>query len=487
MLRAGHYVVHVRVALWNPRSAQRFPMVWIGTQEEVERHFERRGFWTQGVPRITVATCLLMALLTLWIWWRRRDEVLIGLLGVAAACWAVRTLTFLLEQIPIEVYPWWRSAYHAATGGCVVAMTIFAMRFAGRPQPRLEKVLVAYALIGPAWVLAGGLPADAQVGRWWSAGLLLLAPLMVGWIVHAAAHRRSAQAAMLLAVIALAFAAGLHDYLLTWGLPWLYRIAPAWADHRLFLLHNTASGLLLAAGAILASRFVHSLTALERSNLDLEQRVAARERELAERFEEVLRLRRDHEVEEERRRITQDMHDGLGSMLFAAHARHQAGELRPHEVGPVLRDCIAEMRLAIDALAPADEDFAAALGSFRYRWEAQLRAAGVESRWRLGLDGGGDLDVPYASRLQVLRILQEALTNVLKHAQARHVDVVVHSDGHGTRLVVRDDGVGRPTTAAPGGRGLANMRQRAERIGGHLEVADANPGTEVRLSLPRRT
>ena len=149
------------------------------------------------------------------------------------------------------------------------------------------------------------------------------------------------------------------------------------------------------------------------------------------------------------------------------------------------------MRLALDTLASRDNDIGAALGDFMFRWHTQLQAAGVESTWAVELPNHATALPPHAA-LQLLRIAQEALTNVLKHAQATRVQVQLAETDAGLELRVKDDGSGLP---APGvgheGHGIGNMRARAERLGGTIDlysatIATAGGGTCIVLRLPLR-
>jgi signal transduction histidine kinase len=92
--------------------------------------------------------------------------------------------------------------------------------------------------------------------------------------------------------------------------------------------------------------------------------------------------------------------------------------------------------------------------------------------------------------LQVMRVVQEAVTNVVKHAGAHTIAVGTGDapDAAGTPGVfveIRDDGTGYAATA-PRGRGRTNMERRAARLGGHLVMASSPAGTTVRLWIPRR-
>jgi signal transduction histidine kinase len=86
--------------------------------------------------------------------------------------------------------------------------------------------------------------------------------------------------------------------------------------------------------------------------------------------------------------------------------------------------------------------------------------------------------------LQVLRILQEALTNVLKHSRAGTVSVSLAAPGgREFHLRIKDDGIGLPPNMAASGQGLPSMRRRAETLGGRLEMASEG-GTSVHLFFP---
>lgn len=89
--------------------------------------------------------------------------------------------------------------------------------------------------------------------------------------------------------------------------------------------------------------------------------------------------------------------------------------------------------------------------------------------------------------LDVLRILQEALTNVLKHSQATRVEVALVREGGHLSLSVRDNGIGLsdpPTLDSPGATGLNSMQARAQRLGAQLSIHSFGQATEVRLRMP---
>jgi signal transduction histidine kinase len=148
-----------------------------------------------------------------------------------------------------------------------------------------------------------------------------------------------------------------------------------------------------------------------------------------------------------------------------------------------LRECLDDLRLTIDSLEPTDNDLLPALGNFRYRVDPRLKRQGITLDWQVG-------DVPRLAcltprnLLHLLRILQEAFTNVLKHAGASliRVETGLMADEQQVFIRVSDNGAG--FSGDHRGRGLANMQQRAERIGGVLQVAPSSSGTTLELLLP---
>jgi signal transduction histidine kinase len=95
-------------------------------------------------------------------------------------------------------------------------------------------------------------------------------------------------------------------------------------------------------------------------------------------------------------------------------------------------------------------------------------------------------DLPTGLKHTLYRVTQEALHNILKHAQAQHVSVSLGIAGGRARLRIKDDGVGFQTDKDfPGHLGLRSMRERVAQLGGRLEIHSVpGQGTEVRAELP---
>jgi signal transduction histidine kinase len=244
--------------------------------------------------------------------------------------------------------------------------------------------------------------------------------------------------------------------------------------------------LMLTLGWVLLQRTTASVREVGRLNATLAQTVAQREAELRTAFNQLRESERQRAVESERRRLMRDMHDGLGSQLVQTlnAVRSRGPDLDHKVIERMLHHALEELRITLDSLEPMDGDLPTILGTLRQRIAPALEAAGIELDWQVQ-------EVPEVPSLDargvmhLFRCIQEVFANVVKHAQASRVTVRTWAQDGEVCLSVADNGRGFPPTsgAAQGGRGLNNIRVRAEKIGARVAFRNATPGTEVVLTF----
>jgi signal transduction histidine kinase len=198
--------------------------------------------------------------------------------------------------------------------------------------------------------------------------------------------------------------------------------------------------------------------------------------------------------EEERSRIRRNLHDELAPTLAAAGlTASTAADLlnRDPVAGAVvldrlqhgLRAALDDIRRLVDELRPVMLDQRGLPGAIRERAEA------LRPQLDISVEAPETLpDLPAAVEVAAYRICQEALMNVLRHAQAGRCRVRVAVDDSALLLDVEDDGVGTTAAGTPGGVGLGSMRERAADLGGVCTVHGLpGGGTSVSVRLPLRS
>lgn len=217
-------------------------------------------------------------------------------------------------------------------------------------------------------------------------------------------------------------------------------------------------------------------------------------RELEASREENARLSRDAGIAAERSRLAAEIHDTLAQGFTSLVTLVQAAEseldrdtekARRHLTlaARTARENLTEARALVAGLMPSELGGTGSLDEAVRRQVARLtEETGVRATYRAEGETAG---LPTALEVVLLRAVQEALTNVRKHARATEVSISLCVTESGASLRVRDDGVGFDVTGPSDGFGLRGMRSRAVRIGGELTVHSGASGTTVELEVPR--
>ncbi len=197
-------------------------------------------------------------------------------------------------------------------------------------------------------------------------------------------------------------------------------------------------------------------------------------------------------VREEQQRLARELHDSLSSTL--AGIKHQVNLLAmdhpTNPLAPKLEEIGGYM----------DEAYAIARGkshqwlqqadtlhetSFKSRIQAILDTALPTGKYikTIDIDDDALAGITIATRIELLRIIQEAVANIIKHAKSKLVSVLLYQEDNQLTMVVSNDGKESPGRPVPG-IGIQSMQARANQLGGHLTVQSTNAGTEVLATIP---
>lgn len=442
--------------------------VLFGPRTALHLKYQVRWFTSGVLPTLVVGGATALAMVFGLIWAVRRHEAEYGWLSLflllGAAVGSVLIPDFGLGAGPYSI--WNMLGLWEATAGLM-----FMRAVAGLSTKRVH----LWFAVPPAvlWFLFLTNPSVFMPNLVIQAGVaVVLGYTLIGqYFLWRAARHGNLEALFILIGMAFVTLFLAHDAL----------AALAVGGNMVFLSRSAMSGLLLAICALMTIRFLRAMTKLDDTAKTLRGQVAYAEQMLKQSYEE-LRVRREAQaVASERVRLMRDLHDGVGGDLASMLAL--AGEVpaRGAEIARHARAALVDMRLIIGSLEDYGGNLTIALAAWRERAEPQLRAAGITLRW--------DVDrlprLPWlgpSQVLDILRIVQETVTNVIKHAQALRLEVTARECDEGVEIALADDGVG--ISDSPAGNGLRNMAIRAGHLGGRLSVERAAHGTVVRLTIP---
>jgi len=455
--------------------------VFLGPPSLLEPAYRWQYAFKVTSMQMILVTLLMMVLFIAALWAKRPSETVYAWFAAGLCFWAIYNLNYLLTGWPVNLVAW-AVLIHVALGAFLYCMILFVHRLAGIRPTSLERAFSWLSVLSIAALVAAALSLEpSQVWSVINLGyrfvLLGLGAYLLVRLSALCLERRTPAFFWLASATLLTFSLGVHDSLRQ--LDVLDTAVPG-------LMQYGAVVALLVFGYIVVARFADALRQSEVLNVTLDGRVRDKTRELEEQFARTRSLEREMVLAQERERLVRDMHDGMGGQLVSLITLVRSGRGNAELVEQALAECLQDLRLMIDSMDTASEDLAVGLGMLRSRLEPRLRAMGLAVHWnthelpagiRLGPEGV----------LQVFRILQEALQNAIKHAAARALWIEAQADGSPTvpaiRVTVRDDGIGFPASR-PEGRGLGNMRYRAERLGATLTVDSIPTGTRVTLLIP---
>jgi signal transduction histidine kinase len=273
----------------------------------------------------------------------------------------------------------------------------------------------------------------------------------------------------------------------------------SWRIDRWISLGVTSTALVASVSLVLLLwRLVVSyIRSKERETEDLAERGTELELLVKRRTEELSQLSTHLQslAEQERSALSRELHDELGGLLVAARmdvswledrvatsdAEVQAHFKRVHDA---LQAGVDVKRRVVENLRPTLLDNLGLFPALRWQVADTCGRAGLRCTERYPPE---ELSLTAEASIAIFRIVQEAMTNILKHAKARNVEISIESRHQSLIVRVRDDGVGLPLERpqAPRSHGLAAMRHRAVGLGGQWRVLrTTGGGTEIEVRLP---
>ena len=461
-------------------SGSGFSTVWVGSEASLSWRYQIRQLLQVQLPFMGSAAFLAVGAFAFAVWMGRRRELLYLLFFAISALAFFRTLHYYAggSYIPISD-EWFEWMTVSSLLWLVILIHLFLQRLHQQPSVWLTRIAVTLAVACSISTLPH--VSEKIVSLYLFTPLLNLAVLPVAVLIFTVNLRKSLhnqQSEGRLVAVWTVFALALTSYD---GLLQNNLVSP----ESVYMSPYAIISLFFVFSYIMFQRYTGAFAEVGRLNRGLAQRLREREAELEQSYQRLRASENQHMLSAERRRLMQDMHDGLGSSLISAIRSVERGAMTEAEISEVLKGCMEDLRLVIDSMESVDADLLLLLATMRFRLAPRIESAGIALQWEVQpVPALNWLDPDGA--LHILRIVQECVANVLRHTRATTICVSTSVADEGVCVVVEDNGGGFDVSAAMrrGGRGLRNQQRRAQEIGGTVSWEAGTAGTRFVLWLP---
>ncbi|WP_291587577.1 sensor histidine kinase [Comamonas sp. UBA7528] len=476
----GSNTIWVRV-VGVPELSPGLGVVDVGSPDAMlasQRHHE----WnTRTLFQLNLTLSATLGIMALVVWLPRRKQALLGWYALVSLCWVLFGSNVLLtETWPFPDSLTMARANHLAYIGFIASFAVFCWQLIASPLSRVQlQRLGALTLVAFAVVVAspGWFPMQRAADLY---TLIFLGNTVL--VIRHAWRTGELQHRFVAVYLLLMVSMGVRDLLV---------VVEIWPSRDFYSAYTALLFMLLSA-VLMRRRILQDAQRIERFNQELSETVARACDELNTTLSQEHALALANAHLQERLQLAQDLHDGLGGQIVRSIMLVEQSDAPPSKerylsMLKLLRD---DLRQVVDsdgsigANAPTTpEEWTIPL---RYRFATLFDDLDMHSEWL----APPVWDTP-PSALQCMllaRVAEEALTNIVKHSQARMVRVNLrYPDATQLVLCIEDDGIGfdAPTALRAGlGIGMSSMRARMERMGGALHVRSRPGNTVIEACLP---
>ena len=444
--------------------------VQVGPEDALRPAYEEKFFLRITLNQTATLIIAAMGVFMLLLWWQRRQDTMYGLFGLSALVWAFNASNQFLQTIPVPAALWER-LIQSSFQVFIALLMLSLLRFLGLHHRLLERMLwllmigspLSMLLLPDAWV--------TPISLLWHFMTLVCSLAVIGYLLHATFRKPHFDTWLLTGALATNIVLAAHD---------LMQQAAILRNGDSHWLHFGGPLFFLVVGGIMTRRFVLALNQFERLNADLEHRVRAKQAELEAQFATAQSIERQRAMLEERNRIYRDLHDDMGAKLLGLAISAERANLGKE--ADLARSALQDLRDVVSRDMHAATPLADLLADWRMETEQRVRAAGLQLEWHFP-DREAGRDVSPEAVLHLTRILREAVTNVLRHAQANCIRIDMQLDGRHFSFSVEDDGTGLPPQTEPH-RGMSSMQARAAALGAEITWHRLERGCRVALRVP---
>ena len=448
--------------------------LYVGEGSELQRHFSLRFFIEQNLKIIVFSVQAFLAILSFVFSIARPQDrrfIWLGIAMFSSCLFSVGVFSDAFEQL-VDIVPW--AFLLASSTGFAFLGFIYEIEN-NRPLKGLAALTVFAPLISLLVVVVGWFDFRHAV-------LTLSVPAVAVGLMAASISllvsfwkSPTVDRAFLLSGLLLMLGAIGHDVLLRLDI-----------INAGILISQPARLLTLSGLAIFLMLHLARLTSeLDQASITLSEKLKKREDELATAFSREKAIAEKLASQTERGRIMAELHDGVAGHLSTIVALSDLGSSDQSGIQTVARHALAELRMVIDTLVLPDGDLLMTLASFRERSVAPLSRLGITVHWsmmRLPEIRGLSSD----DTLSILRILQEIVSNAVRHGHPKEICIEGEEYGSGHFVIRVTNTGGKPLVLSYSEvkYGLRSVEARSEELGGYTKLLPLTDGAEFELILP---
>ena len=462
LLKPGNNQIYIRLAGYSFDEIS-LSKIYVDTEENLLPSYNLRYGFSVGVAQIGFYSMMLLAILVFLFWLFRRNDRQYLWFSLTSLSGAVFSSNRIITDFPLPLSADQQAIFfNTAVSLFTLFSVMFLHRFSGLRLYNRERLYIflicSHVLI--ALVLSNGyVRVTTNLMHIVDAGY----GMYILYVIYSYRdHNVVLDRYLVLGLCCLAYALSFNDLLLRLvDRPYSNWLTLQWAPLLMYI----------AFVSLVLSRLFRTLKGFEQLTEDLQKRVEYKSQQVVE-------LEKQQAVSEERRRIMFDLHDGIGGQLVNAVNYLNRNPGSDTVLINTVNTALQDLRFIVDSIdTNGEQEPQLLLGTFRERFEPIVEAQGIQFVWNVHETFASKTLGP-SEALNLLRILQEAVTNAIKHAQADTIYIGTTAN----TIEIEDNGVGIDLSKKSG-LGIRSMRERAKNIGMQLDIANSARGTLVRLTL----
>ncbi len=451
--------------------------VYVGPADEVRPLFVwREILQTYGSFGIVIVA-VIFGLMSAGLAVKTRDHRF-TLFAAACGFSAVRTSYAVVTELPMPA-AYWQMLVDMCYAAYLVCLCLFSIRVMRIHSGAIQVLTLGFTVATLTMVPAYAVWQTVVARQIWNLSMIAYALCLVGWVISTWWRTRPPNVVPLVAAATLSIAIAIYDHALVYFSEDGYG-AFTLARYTLLLF-------LVAMGWFLVTHYADQASIERKYQKQLAAELQDKTLELSAQFKKHEQLMLETAINDEHKRLMQDLHDVMGLQLNTLLSMAERGNLQQDTLTDEVRTAIEQMRMLVDSAQTFDGDFSHLLGHIRYRIESRLKRCGIALIWQASYDG----PLPSfsdKSTMSLQRLIFELCSNVIKHAKARQVRLQVEPAPDTPRtlqITFSDDGIGLTGERHSQVLGTSSIRKRLDELNAQaISTNLAQGGLQYRVLIP---